>query len=250
MILHLDNVGSTNSYVSANADRLAHGDAVEAAEQTAGRGQRGNSWESEPGANVTMSILLRPAEAGVPIHAARSFPLSEAVALAVADVVGSCLPAQLTDQVAIKWPNDIYVGDKKIAGILIENSLVGPMIGRSIVGIGINVNQRRFLSDAPNPVSMVGLGAPEQQPEAIARLTVESLLVRFEMISSDPEALHRDYIDRLWRRGGVHPFVDCQTGQPFDAEIISVAPTGHITLRHHPSGNRHVYAFKEISWTL
>lgn len=236
--------------MSANAARFDHGDALTVDSQTAGRGQRGNSWESQPGKNLTISVMLRPGQADMIIPVARSFPLSEAVAVALTDLLGDLLPHGMHHQITIKWPNDIYVGDKKIAGILIENSLRGVAIGHSVVGIGLNVNQRRFFSDAPNPVSMVGLGVVEQEVEKVARLAVEKILARFEMISSDPEALHGDYMNRLWRRDGVHPFVDCLTGQPFDAEVVSVAPTGHITLRHHPSGRQHVYAFKEISWTL
>lgn len=250
MILKLDEIESTNSYMSSHKALFGHCDAVTALAQTAGRGQRGNSWESQPGKNLTISVMIRPEQADMTIPAARSFPLSEAVAVALTDLLLDLLPPEMHNQIAIKWPNDIYVGDKKIAGILIENSLRGVAIGHSVVGIGLNVNQRQFLSDAPNPVSMVGLGVPEQEVENIARLAVEKIRARFEMISTDSEALHGEYMDRLWRRDGIYPFVDCRTGQPFDAEIISVASTGHITLRHHPSGVQHVYAFKEIAWIL
>lgn len=248
MILHLDNIDSTNSYVAANADRLAHGDAVEASQQTAGRGQRGNSWESEPGANVTMSVILRPSEVGVLIHAARSFPLSEAVALAVADVVIECLPSHLVDKVAIKWPNDIYVADKKIAGILIENTLAGPMISRSIVGLGLNVNQRRFFSDAPNPVSLIQLSGDENVPSKLVVRILDRLMERFELISDAPDRLHSEYMNRLWRGVGLHQFIDAQTDERFLAEVVSIESSGHIQLRLHPDGQRRTYAFKEIVW--
>ncbi|MDE6431375.1 MAG: biotin--[acetyl-CoA-carboxylase] ligase, partial [Duncaniella sp.] len=120
---------------------------VSARRQTAGRGQRGNSWESAPGKNITMSILLRPEG----LHPSRQFVISRAVSLAITGVLRRYMPASA---VRVKWPNDIYVDDRKICGILIENVISSASIRQSVVGIGINVNQRRFLSDAPNPVSM------------------------------------------------------------------------------------------------
>ena len=137
---------STNSWVAANSDTLAHGDIVMAVEQTAARGQRGNTWEATPGLNLTLSMLLRPEG----VEAARQFDISRAVALGTAEM----LQELLEQEVLIKWPNDIYVGDRKIAGILIENTLTGRLIDRSIAGIGVNINQEVFHSDAPNPVSV------------------------------------------------------------------------------------------------
>ena len=147
----LDSCDSTNAVLASRPD-AQHGTVVATRSQTAGRGQRGNSWEAEPGTNLTFSLLLRPQ--GFP--AARQFELSMLVALGVADVLNSLFGRLgFRDLKArIKWPNDIYVGHKKIVGILIENQLSGAGIDRTIVGIGVNVNQTRFLSDAPNPTSV------------------------------------------------------------------------------------------------
>ncbi len=123
-----------------------HGYVLMAREQTAGRGQRGNSWEAAPGMNVTMSVMLRPQ--GLP--AAAQFAISEAVAMGVVDLLDSLG----VDGARVKWPNDIYVGDRKVCGILIENSLCGTIVGRSVAGVGLNVNQREFVGGAPNPVSL------------------------------------------------------------------------------------------------
>lgn len=245
-IIILDEVDSTNSWLSGKSSSLPGGTIVAARAQTAGRGQRGNSWESAPDANVTMSMLLRPAG----LEIGHAFPLSEAVALGVVSALAIRLPAEIVARVAIKWPNDIYVGNSKIAGILIENSLRGNMIDRSIAGIGLNVNQREFLSDAPNPVSMFQLtGATFDVGDMIA-LTGREVLESLALMQRDLSSLHQRYMARLWRGKGVHPFVETATGRRFEAEVTGVAPSGHITLSEHPSGCPLTYAFKEIAWTL
>ena len=147
-IIHLDTVGSTSSYLASLGAEAAHGTVVMAREQTAGRGQRGNSWEAEPGMNITLSLMLHPK--GLP--PARQFVISRAVSLAIVGMLD-----KYVDDVTIKWPNDIYIGDRKICGILIENTITGSTINRCIVGIGLNVNQTEFRSDAPNPVSLCQL---------------------------------------------------------------------------------------------
>ena len=144
---HLAETDSTNTYLQQlDADRhLPEGYIAYTDTQRAGRGQRGNSWESQPGKNLTFSLLLRPEH----IPANQQFLLSQAVSLAATDVLN-----RYASGFSIKWPNDIYWEDKKIAGILIENVLSGSTFARSIVGIGLNINQERFISDAPNPVSL------------------------------------------------------------------------------------------------
>lgn len=234
--------GSTNSAVAAQVDEMADCEAVVAYEQTAGRGQRGNSWESRPGDNLTLSVLLRPE--GVEI--AKAFPLSEAVALAVVRVLDRLMP-DLGEVIAVKWPNDIYVGDRKIAGILIENSLSGRLIGRSIAGIGVNVNQQEFLSDAPNPVSVRNLTGREYAVPLVASLLLGSLDEMLRMMREEPDALHSLYMSRLWRGRGSHMFLDVVSGERFEAAVESVAPSGFITLRE-TGGDRRTYAFKEIQW--
>lgn len=245
-IIRLDTTASTSRWIAENGRSLPHGACVTARCQTAGRGQRGNSWEAAPGLNVTLSGLLRPE--GIDISAA--FPLSEAVAEAVADTV-ACLLAQsgVRSDVKIKWPNDIYVSDKKIAGILIENSLRGRMVERSIVGIGLNVNQREFVSDAPNPVSVFQLTGAENDVDAVAldmwRRVMEAV---GKLAAGGGGALHDRYMKRLWRGTGVHAFLDVAAGKRFDASVADVAPSGHITLCDAASGSPRVFAFKEIVW--
>lgn len=245
-IIILDEVDSTNSWLSGKAASLPGGTIVAARAQTAGRGQRGNSWESAPDANVTMSILLRPD--GVEIG--RAFPLSEAVALGVVSALASRLPGEIAARIAIKWPNDIYVSDSKIAGILIENSLRGSLIDRSIAGIGLNVNQREFLSDAPNPVSMFQLTGETFDVGEMITLIGREVMGSLGLMQRDLCLLHQRYMARLWRGRGVHPFTETATGRRFMAEVSGVAPSGHITLSEHPSGCPLTFAFKEVAWTL
>ena len=150
-VIHIDETDSTNRWLRDYALSQPEGDYVVVSEyQTAGRGCGTNSWESERGKNLTFSLLIHPTE----ITADCQFRISEAVSLALCET----LDAYVTDrQVSVKWPNDIYVDDCKICGMLIENRLRGRLMTDSIIGIGLNVNQQEFFSDAPNPVSLVQL---------------------------------------------------------------------------------------------
>ena len=144
MELTLQQCDSTNTEMKRIIESgrfLPSGSTVRAIAQTAGRGQRGNSWEAEPGKNLTFSILLRPGGL-LPRH---HFLVSEAIAIATASFLAGIIGDSYKDTVKIKWPNDIYFGDRKIAGILIENSLgMSGQILQTIAGIGININQQTF----------------------------------------------------------------------------------------------------------
>ena len=148
-LIVLDETDSTNRYISQLCNELQESVAelttVTAEFQTAGKGQRGNTWEAERGKNLLFSFVLYPTF----LEARRQFILSQIVSLSIKEELD-----RWSDEITIKWPNDIYWRDKKICGILIENDLSGHFIGRSISGIGININQNEFHSDAPNPVSL------------------------------------------------------------------------------------------------
>lgn len=239
----LDTVTSTNRFVADELDDAPHGTVVMAREQTAGRGQRGNSWEAAPGMNVTMSIVLRPEALDV----TRQWRMSQAVSVGAA----KWLCGMLTDvpgAVALKWPNDLYVGDCKIGGILIENSLDGRSIRRAIVGIGLNVNQVEFRSDAPNPVSLAMLTSRRYDVEAASRSLAASMVGEFERcgLTGDwEERLDRDYMSLLWHRNGLHPFIDAATGVRFMAWVDGIEPDGPLRLCL-PDGSLRRYAFKEV----
>lgn len=176
--------------------------------QTAGRGQVGNHWESEPGQNLTFSILLH-----------RDWPIAHAwdinigVALAITDVIGG----------RIKWPNDIYIGDRKVCGTLIENFVSGGVIASSIVGIGLNVNQQVFLSDAPNPTSLM----LEDGIHRDLRPLLQAILDRIPYRLAHPD--REQYMSLLYRNdGGIYQWE--AGGERFLARVAGVSPMGELLL--------------------
>lgn len=238
---------STNSYLKNHLHEVDPMAMVLAVSQNAGRGQRGNSWESEPGKNLTFSFYIGNglgSGTNSPIcglHPRNQFVISEAVALAISSAL-----ARFRLDAMIKWPNDIYVENKKICGILIENSILENSIIRSIIGIGINVNQTEFLSDAPNPVSMAILKGRQFSLEEVGDIVGNELEKYISMIER-PEALHQLYMKRLWRNDGIsHPFRDASNGEVFQAMIKEIDPTGILILQTD-SGLRE-YSFKEVAF--
>ncbi|MEI6821061.1 MAG: biotin--[acetyl-CoA-carboxylase] ligase [Bacteroidota bacterium] len=155
-IIRMETVSSTNQYASETMknELFPEGTVIWALNQTQGKGQKGNYWESEKGKNLLLSIILYPDY----IKASSQFVLNKIISLGVAEFIQS-----LTKGVSIKWPNDIYVDNKKIAGILIENRIMGDSIQSSIIGIGININQIKFISDAPNPISLFNITNKEYE---------------------------------------------------------------------------------------
>lgn len=242
----IDKVDSTNTYLKEHPSELPAGTMLAARTQNAGRGQRGNSWEAEPGKNLTFSFRAE----NLPLRPSEQFAVSEATALAIV--------ALLRDygiETKVKWPNDIYVGNRKICGILIENSIMGDRISSSVIGAGLNVNQTIFTSDAPNPVSMLNIALksmryPAEFTEFSLREVAEklgALLDAYMARLGEPQGLHSEYIASLWRGDGtLHPFRDTATGERFDASIKGVELTGHLLL-DAPDGIRR-YAFKEVAF--
>lgn len=260
MLTILPEVDSTNTYLLAHAAAHSHGDAVMAIRQTAGRGQRGNTWESAPGENITMSILLRPH--GIPI--ASQFIISQIIAVAVRRVLQRHLPSQT---VSIKWPNDIYVADRKIGGILIQCTHAAGLVSQVIAGLGINVNQTRFNTDAPNPVSLKQLLSVDTPLAPLAEEIIREILTLLdshtpealldrptpEAITPDfhtPEAITAEYLDNLWRRHGIHPYHDKLRNLDILATFHSINPWGHILLTDTLTGTTHTYAIQEITAIL
>lgn len=239
-VIVIPSTPSTNAWLAENADSLEAPCMARAIEQTAGRGQRGNSWESQPGMNLTASVLLHPEG----VEPRCQFVISEAVALAVVDML-----AAYGVEAKVKWPNDIYVADRKICGILIEHSILGSAITRTIAGIGVNINQTLFVSDAPNPVSLAMLtGRHTSIAEAAARLG-DALERRMAMTAS-PERLHEEFLARLWRGdGALYPFFDKLRGMEMQARIAGIDPDGMLTLAD-ADGNTRRYAFKEVEFLI
>lgn len=241
-IINLEETSSTNSYASDHAPELAPWTIVSTDHQTGGRGQRGNSWESEEGKNLTVSMIIKPEG----FRARDQFSISEAVALAVVDLL-----YDYGINARVKWPNDIYVGDRKIAGILIEHSVLGMEISHSIAGIGLNVNQTEFLSDAPNPVSIAMLKNRELDRALLLKELGERLEhycgLAFEPVGR--EYLHSFFKTLLWRGDSkFHPF-SLPGGERFEGKIADVEEGGLLVLEKR-DGSRSKYAFKEVVFEL
>ena len=224
-------IKSTNSTNTLLKELVAKGEPqkfIYAGYQTAGRGQTGNGWESEADKNLLCSILLPPDK--------NLYFLNIAVGVALLRVIG--------EDFTIKWPNDIYWGDKKVAGILVENAIIGSEIRYSIAGIGLNVNQTTFVSDAPNPISLKQIRGQEYDIEWL----MNQLLKAVHTILNEPEQeIWSYYKSHLYRREGFWPFEDKQ-GR-FEAAIQDVLPTGEIVLRD-TNGLIRQYEFKQIKYIL
>jgi len=222
-----------------SSEKLPEFSVVITPNQTAGRGQQGNFWESEDGKNLTFSIILYP----IFIEAQHQFSLSFIVSVAIIDVLKKYLP-----DLKIKWTNDIYSGDKKLAGILIENSIISGKIDYSIVGIGINVNQTNFVSSAPNPVSMKLLTNREFEPELLLQEILNAIILRYIQCAGEGvENIRKEYHKNLYRTDGFYDFKD-KNGL-FSAKIIEVDETGCLYLVDSQNKKR-CYAFKEIEFVI
>lgn len=234
----MEETSSTNDAIRGS--RYTAGSVVVAERQSAGRGQRGNSWSSEPASNLTFSVLLEPG--GLP--ATLQFYISKIVTLAIGD-------ALTTEGIAtkIKWPNDIYAGDKKIAGILIENDLRGSGITRSVAGIGLNVNQTVFDPSLPNPVSMKCLTGKEADRARILLSIYENLRGYYAALAGgELEKIDTLYADRLYRFGVAARYAE-PGGRAFAGKITGVEPGGELIIEHD-SGGIKKYLFKEVEFII
>lgn len=236
----LASVDSTNNEARRrldNNDELPEISVIIADEQTSGRGQRGNSWEAEAGKNLLFSIVCHPDF----LKASEQFVLSQAMALAVALTVNEVV---VTDECRVKWPNDIYIGNKKVSGTLIECDLRGSNIETCIIGTGININQEVFHSDAPNPVSMAQIAGKEFDREAILSQILGRFINIYDVIrQGDADAVRRLYKVWLYRKSGFYKYADAN-GE-FLAEIADVEKTGHLVLRLE-NGELRRYEFKDV----
>lgn len=237
-IIHLQQVDSTSTYLKklSSGSDIEEGTVIMADHQTAGRGQGENTWHSEPEANITMSILVRPM-----IPAERFFFLNEFVSLAIIDLL-----EYYNLQAFIKWPNDIYADNKKVAGILIENILQGRTISVSIAGIGLNVNQLTFPPDLPNPVSMALLRNKTMDRIEVGDKLLECFKKRYLQLSlKEFQSMHREYNESLYRKGEKLAFIhhDKRTS----GELIMVNEEGELVIKN-PDGSNSKYFHGEVQF--
>ena len=241
-----ESIGSTNTYLRSlnGGDPSYDYEVAVATFQTAGRGQKGNSWESESGKNLLFSILAHPQD----IKVREQFYISEAIALAVSDSVKAAIGPEYADGVSVKWSNDVYWKDFKMAGILIENTLQGDRILDTVVGVGLDVNQEVFVSDAPNPISMRNITGREFDIDALLNDIVERFIGYMEAGTTElRNKTDKLYRERLYRREGFHKFRD-ENGE-FSARIEGIRPDGCLMLQT-PTGEHRTYEFKQVQFIL
>lgn len=197
-ILHFDEINSTNVFlydkISENNDISDM--VVVAAHQTAGRGMDKNRWESEAGKNLLFSIALNVNF----LEAENQFKISQAVSVAIVETLSQFVDDK---RLFIKWPNDIYFGDKKLAGMLIQNTIEGRMMGVSIIGIGLNVNQMEFSKDIPNPISLKMISGQNFDLDNLLNLLVSSIKTKVESLrdKENQNEINEKYLSRSYRFG-------------------------------------------------
>ncbi len=244
-IIWLESIDSTNKEALRRSDDLTDFTILAAEYQSEGRGQKGTSWESAKGSNLTFSLVLKPDM----IKAENQFIISQIAAVGVYEyLVSKGVDAK------IKWPNDIYVGDKKIAGILIENFIEGDSLSESIVGVGLNLNQEKFDSGAPNPVSLKAItGENYDRKEELEKLAfyLYDLYIPFKNFSwgSISEKISSMYHRNLYRYEELHKFQETPSGEIFEGRIIGTDKNACILIEKL-DGSTVSYAFKEIKYII
>ncbi len=232
----LDKADSTNNVLLRGLESHDNLSVVAARFQEKGRGQRGNTWLSAPGENLTFSILLKP----------NSLPAS--AFMSITHLASTAVRDWLREKGAdamIKWPNDIYVGRKKICGMLIESRLEERFISASVVGIGVNLNQTEFPGGLPNPTSLKLLTGQEYKVETALEELLEHF--RFSLLESPEgrEKLYSDYCSTLFQKGESRPYRNLLSGEEFQGTIASVTPSGMLLMEDGRD-----FDFKEIGYIL
>ena len=240
-LLFFESLPSTNTHAVAllKKDNLQEGTIIYTDYQSAGKGYSGNSWESEESKNLLISIILFPSF----IIPADQFYISMSVSLGICDFLQRHIPA-----CSIKWPNDIYIKDDKIAGILIESTIIADQIEYSIAGIGLNINQEKFISSAPNPVSLRQISGKQYDLQACLSMLCSDLDNRYkQLIAGDFDKIKNEYISKLYRLNQWSEFRD--TKELFKGRILTVGDFGNLKVEIQHGVTRE-YAFKEIEFIL
>jgi BirA family biotin operon repressor/biotin-[acetyl-CoA-carboxylase] ligase len=249
-IIWLEAVDSTNEEARRRISDIDNLSVVSAVMQTAGRGQRGNTWSSEAGENLTFSIVMK--FKGSECKATDSFILTEIASLSMVRFL-----AEYGIEARIKWPNDIYVGSRKICGMLIENSIRSDEVSSSIIGIGLNINQRNFDVNLPNPTSMA---LCSRESQYVIRTCLERFMEIFEdkldryIYPQSPEThrhLREEYLENLWLIDEAATFIDlAQSKGRFKGMIRGISPIGHLIVEDMEKGELREFAFKDIGYVI
>ena len=233
-IITLKELESTNDFAKsliAKSD-AEHFTVIVAENQIKGRGQRGNVWQSQQGKNLTFSVIIKPL-----INAKNQFYISKVVSLALLDIID-----KYTENVSIKWPNDIYVDNKKIAGILIENIIQANRVNTSIIGIGLNVNQEIFDKTLLNPVSLKQITGNIINKENLLNSILNNIN-NFTKIIDNKELIDKLYLNRLFGFNQELLFKN-KNNQKFKAIIKNISYSGKLILQI--GNNLQEFDFKEI----
>lgn len=241
-IIYIKECTSTNNILKEmilKNSEIANATTIYTDYQTSGRGQRGNSWESEKDKNLIFSTLIKPNK----LLAKEQFVISELFSLSVKDFL-----SQYVENILIKWPNDIYYKDKKICGILIENNLSSQYIKESIAGIGININQDKFYSNAPNPISLKNITGTNYNIDILIKeyLCILKKWINF-FNNQEYEKIHNEYLNSIYRRNKKSQFID--NNGIFYGKIITVEPYGKLVIEHENNIIKK-YEFKEVSYII
>ena len=238
---HFEQIDSTNAFLQRQqSDCDIRNWVVSADEQTAGKGMGSNSWESEVGKNLTFSLAadmsFLPAE--------RQFLLSEAVPLGIVEVLDKLLP---TEKLCIKWPNDIYYGNRKLAGILINSTIKANMMDISIIGIGLNVNQMQFQDWPTHPISMKMITGEDYNLQPLLEQIAEHIIIKVEQLKSDPNSIEQAYLKRLFR---YRTWADYEVGgKVLRLFMTGIDPFGRLMLVNE-ANEPYCFDIKEIKFMI
>ncbi len=235
-LIFLTSCHSTNqeAYDILGKSTVPDGTIVITEDQTAGRGQMGNTWESERGKNLTFSLILRPKF----LKASQQFMLNMSVSLGITDWLLRFRP-----EFTIKWPNDIYFLDRKVSGILIQNQLKKQGMDTSIVGIGLNINQQEF--SIPQATSLTAITGETFGLQNCLEELAGYLEQRYLQLRGGGSGLHEDYMSRLYRFNEEHLF---ESEGYFRGRIIAVKPDGTILIK--TAGGLRSFQFKEVAYVI
>ena len=239
-IIQLAKVDSTNKFALdlMAEDELQEGTVIYTNDQTSGRGQKGRTWLSEAGKNIALSIILYPKF----LHPREQFKLSQVISLAIWDTIHDFIGAE----VSIKWPNDIYIGKKKVCGILIQNAISSSEILSSVIGIGINVNQQQFPSGLPNPTSLILEKGDTIDFEDFSNILYSKMDQYYlQLRTRNFELIDKAYHQRLYQKE-VTAFYQDTDRNVFSGKIIGTTPTGKLNIE--TSEGLRTFDLKEVSF--
>jgi len=239
-----ESLDSTNKYLFdfISESESQEGLVVVANYQTNGKGNGDNSWESKKDKNLTFSLLLKPDF----IDAEDQFSITQIISVALLNALSKYLDSNF---LRIKWPNDIYFSDNKLGGILIQNTIKGSKISNTVVGIGINVNQEKFISNAPNPVSIIQITNETVDIETLFKEILNNINDYYSRLMLFPSNswLEKQYLEKLFHINELCTFKD-KTGL-FEGEIKGIDNFGRLIIEKK-GGNQEKYAFKEVEFIL